>query len=91
MSSAGPQAHSFLPGTAAGSAKWAVPVRLDGWYAGLLTRATALDWVERWDGTFPYHYAGVHYYDVLDRIGISVKDLWQIVDQFACSPTASSR
>ena len=69
-----------------GCAQISVDVR-----AGLLTRATALDWVERWDGTFPYHYAGVHYYDVLDRIGISVKDLWQIVDQFACSPTASSR
>ena len=60
-----------------GCAQISVDVR-----AGRLNRDLALQWVEAYDGAFPYAYMGVQIEDVLDRLGMSRKELFQIIDRF---------
>lgn len=54
-----------------GAAQASVDVR-----AGLMDRAEALAWVEKNDGRFPDVYAGVHYVEVLEHIGMTERAFW---------------
>jgi len=49
---------------------------------GLISRGTALEWVEKVDGIFPTLYAGVWISEVLDRIGMQRDELNAIIDRF---------
>lgn len=49
---------------------------------GLVSRETALRWVEEHDGIFPEIYAGVHIDEVLDRIGMDRNGLDVIIERF---------
>lgn len=49
-----------------GAAQISVDIR-----QGIITRDSALKWVEIWDGSFPYSYADVRFERVLDRIGVT--------------------
>lgn len=60
-----------------GCAQISVDVR-----AGLITREKALEWVDHWDGAFPHKYMGVDKADILSRIGITEKRMWELLDQF---------
>ncbi len=68
-----------------GCAQISVDVR-----SGLVSRETALRWVESHDGQLPLMYCDISYEEVLGRIGVEPNDFWQLADQFACSPTALS-
>lgn len=50
--------------------------------AGMVSRAHALEWVEKWDGAFPHTYMGVANAEILSRIGITEKRMWELLDQF---------
>lgn len=50
--------------------------------AGVLGRETALQWVQRWDWVFPEVYAGVPVGEVLERIGMSRRELMEVADRF---------
>lgn len=60
-----------------GCAQISVDVR-----TGRITREKALKWVNRWDGAFPHKYMGVDKAEILNRIGISEKRMWELLDQF---------
>lgn len=64
-----------------GAAQISVDVR-----AERISRAEALAWVERYDGTFPTMYAGVFFADVLKRIGISQGELFSVLNSFTNWP-----
>jgi hypothetical protein len=49
---------------------------------GMIDRAQALAWVERYDGLFPTLYAEVHIQDVLNRIGMTPDQLRACEDRF---------
>lgn len=73
--------HDFMMyrkyGYGRGCAQAAVDVR-----SGMGTREQALAWVEKWDGKFPSMYAGIHVTEILDRIGLTVDQFWEICDRF---------
>lgn len=50
--------------------------------AGLISRESALHWVRENDGIFPYSYAGVNLHEVLERIGITSEQLFDIMERF---------
>ncbi|HEX6992358.1 MAG TPA: N-acetyl sugar amidotransferase [Gemmatimonadales bacterium] len=50
--------------------------------SGHTSRGEALAKVHQHDGTFPWHYAGVAYDDVLARIGMSVTQAYETMDGF---------
>lgn len=50
--------------------------------AGLISREDALEWVRENDGIFPYTYAGVNMHEVLQRIGVTSQQLFEIMDRF---------
>jgi N-acetyl sugar amidotransferase len=50
--------------------------------AGRITREQALIELEKRDGKFPYHYAGVDVNDMLDRIGMNFLQLVEIMDRY---------
>jgi N-acetyl sugar amidotransferase len=60
-----------------GCAQISVDVR-----AGTVDRAAALGWVLEHDGVFPEYYMGVHYGAVLDRIGVTKSELFNIAESF---------
>lgn len=60
-----------------GCAQISVDVR-----SGLANRAEALAFVQDWDGVFPETYAGIPIEEILDRIGVTRKQLNQIMDRF---------
>ncbi len=60
-----------------GAAQISVDVR-----TGRIAREIALTWVEMHDGVFPYAYAGVHLDQMLERIGMSERDLFESLDRF---------
>ncbi len=49
---------------------------------GLVTTEQALNWIEKHDGLFPYHYAGVPIGAVLDQIEMSEKDFLTQLDNY---------
>lgn len=49
---------------------------------GLISRDTALAWIELNDGAFPDYYLGVHYSEVLDHIGMTRDQFHKIENQF---------
>ena len=73
--------HDFVGwlkyGYGRGCAQISVDVR-----AGAITRTMALEWVRSNDGLFPEVYAGVPVGEVLDRIGMTRRDLYRVMDQF---------
>lgn len=60
-----------------GAAQISVDVR-----AGLISREDALSWVKKFDGGFPYMYAGVPSFEVLERIGMEKQDFKETMDKF---------
>lgn len=60
-----------------GCAQISVDVR-----AGRITREKALEWVDAWDGAFPHQYMGIDKDQILERIGITEKRMWELLDQF---------
>lgn len=60
-----------------GCAQISVDVR-----AGRISRESALQWVQRHDGRFPEVYAGVPLDEVLERIGVTRKQLHTVMDRF---------
>src|SRR5260221_14328049 len=50
--------------------------------AGVTSREYALDWVREHDGIFPYTYAGVSLHEILERIGITFEQLFDIMERF---------
>lgn len=50
--------------------------------AGLISRENALEWVRENDGIFPYVYAGVNLHEVLQRIGVTSEELFNIMERF---------
>lgn len=60
-----------------GCAQISVDVR-----AGLVTREKALKWVEEHDGLFPTEYAGVRNGEILERIGLTTRELSQLIENF---------
>lgn len=73
--------HDFMMyrkyGYGRGCAQASVDVR-----SGLATREEALAWVEKYDGKFPSMYAGIHVTEILNRIGLTVDQFWEICDRF---------
>lgn len=73
--------HDYLGfrkyGYGRGCAQISVDVR-----AGAITRAMAMKWVKSNDGLFPEVYAGVPVGGVLDRIGMTRRQLYKVMDQF---------
>ena len=51
-------------------------------YGDFDTREEALAWVEKYDGKFPSMYAGIHVTEILNRIGLTVDQFWEICDRF---------
>jgi hypothetical protein len=45
-------------------------------------RSGALEWVRWHDGIFPYKYAGVNLHEILDRIGVTSEELFDIMERF---------
>jgi N-acetyl sugar amidotransferase len=66
-----------------GCAQISVDVR-----AGSVDRAAALRWVLEHDGVFPEYYMGVHHNAVLDRIGVTKSELFNIAERFAAFRTS---
>lgn len=60
-----------------GCAQLAVDVR-----TGRVTREDAMGWIRATDGWFPYVYADVSIYDVLDPLGLNLKTLDPILAKF---------
>lgn len=60
-----------------GCAQASVDVR-----SGKMTREAALEWVNKFDGAFPRHYAGVSIDDVLMKIGVSWKEFRQVIHAY---------
>ena len=60
-----------------GCAQISVDVR-----AGLISRDEAMKWVRTFDGGFPMIYAGVHINQVLERLGMTIGQLYPIMDRF---------
>jgi hypothetical protein len=60
-----------------GCAQISVDVR-----AGLISRDDALAWVQRNDGAFQHAYAGVSWYEILDRIGVTPERYLQLLERF---------
>lgn len=60
-----------------GAAQASVDVR-----AGILPRAMALEWVQKFDGLFPGVYAGVALDDIIRPLGLDRPTLHRIIDQF---------
>lgn len=60
-----------------GCAQISVDVR-----SGRVARHYALDWVRERDGIFPHWYMDVCVDEVLERIGMSEKELWGLANQF---------
>lgn len=50
--------------------------------AGITPRPFGLDWINIFDGLFPFEYMGVKHTEVLDRIGITDDELFGIMDKF---------
>jgi len=50
--------------------------------SGMANREEALAWVEKYDGAYPYNYAGVPIQHALDRIGMTLQRFWEIKDQY---------
>lgn len=50
--------------------------------SGRVSREEALEWVEKYDGTFPDDYAGIPLSAVLDRIGMTRKQLDEVMRRF---------
>lgn len=42
---------------------------------GLISRKEALEWINEWDGFFPYEYMGVAYREILYEIGLKKDDI----------------
>ena len=51
---------------------------------GVVDRDFALDWVEKNDGTYPDRYMEVPIKDILERIGLTVKEFHEIEESFKC-------
>ena len=64
-----------------GCAQISVDVR-----AGLVSREEALAWVELYDGIFPEIYMGVHFRDVLEHIGMSRDQFFDICARYLKQP-----
>lgn len=60
-----------------GAAQMGVDIRM-----GRIDRDTALRWVEQCDGLFPWSYAGVGFYQVLERIGLTTEQAFKAIDRF---------
>jgi N-acetyl sugar amidotransferase len=60
-----------------GCAQISVDVR-----TGIISRERALEWVNRWDGAFPHKYMGIDKAEILSRIGMTEKRMWELLDQF---------
>ena len=60
-----------------GCSQLAVDVRM-----GFISRDSALAWVKKYDGLFPYVYAGVSIEEILERIGVSERQLEEILERF---------
>ena len=54
--------------------------------AGRVRREDALRWVQDFDGAFPTVYAGVYLHEVLDRIDMTERELWDIITRFSAQP-----
>jgi len=55
---------------------------------GLVDRETALEWLEQHENKFPEYYMGMYSDHILDRIGLSKKQFWEIAEGFKCSLSA---
>lgn len=51
---------------------------------GLITRDDALEWVNENDGTYPDRYMEIPIKDILDRIGVTLKEFHGIEESFKC-------
>ena len=60
-----------------GCAQISVDVR-----AGRIDRDVALAWVNEYDGAFPYSYMGVSWREVLDHIGMTPEQFYEVMDRF---------
>lgn len=73
--------HDYLGfrkyGYGRGCAQISVDIR-----AGSIDRTSAMEWLRMHDSQFPEVYAAVPVGEVLDRIGVTRRDLYRIMDQF---------
>lgn len=73
--------HDFMMyrkyGYGRGCAQASVDIR-----TGMANREEALAWVEKYDGKFPATYAGIHVTEILERIGVPMKRMWELLDRF---------
>ena len=73
--------HDFMMyrkyGYGRGCAQASVDIRSD-----MATREQAIAWLEKYDGKFPATYSGIHVTEILDRIGVSIDQFWEICDRF---------
>lgn len=60
-----------------GAAQMSVDIRM-----GRVDRATALRWVDKHDGIFPWLYAGVTFEHVLERVGLTQERACELLDHF---------
>ena len=60
-----------------GAAQASVDIR-----AGRITREAAMTWVDKFDGSFPFVYAGVMLEEVLERLHITQDELYSYLDRF---------
>lgn len=51
---------------------------------GLVDREQALKWIEEYEKIFPYYYMDIYHGTVLDEIGLSTEEFWELVEQFKC-------
>ncbi len=64
-------------GYSRGTAQISIDIR-----EGNMTRERALTWVESTDPLFPHWYMGVHFHEVLDRIGMTVEQFRACEERF---------